>query len=181
VDIRIDAAPAHAFALQLRIPAWSEKTVVEVNGKALEGAASGRYLEVRRAWKAGDAVRLRLDVRPRLTMANAAVRDNAGKVAVERGPLVYCMEGIDQASPMWETALWTGADTFSETFRKNLLGGVVEIKAKAAVREPSKGLYERFREKKARPGEVTLIPYYTFANRETTPMQVWLPYSAQPF
>jgi DUF1680 family protein len=108
VTIRVEPAASQTFALYVRIPQWSAKTAVEINGSPVKGVAGGSYLKLHRTWKTGDTVRLRLDTAPRLTAANLRVRDNIGKVAVERGPLVYCMEAVDQTAPIWETAITSG-------------------------------------------------------------------------
>lgn len=181
VLLTFGAGTGRPAALYLRIPSWSRQTTVWVNGKPAAAApAPGAYLRLERDWKRGDTVRLRFDVRPRLTAANPRVRDDIGKVAVERGPLVYAMEGLDQSVPMWETSLALRPDgeaEFSERYREDLLGGVVEITAKARVREPATALYESFRKRSTKPAAVRLIPYYAFANREPSPMQVWIPFT----
>lgn len=168
ISIRFEAATTKA--LYVRIPAWSANS--RVNGKS---AQPGQYLKLAGPWKAGDTVSLQLDVSARTTAAHPRVRDNVGKVAIERGPLVYCAEGVDQTLPLWDTEIALNAPIV-DTFRKDLLGGVVALKAKGVVRETGPELYAPLRKSQGKATELTLVPYYTFANRGATPMQVWLPY-----
>jgi DUF1680 family protein len=129
---------------------------------------------------------LELPVVPRLTVSNPYVRENLGKLAVERGPLVYCMEGLDQPSGSsvfdWTLQVREGSrPAFDEEWKSDLLGGITVLQHKA-VRLPAAGpnsdLYQAFgrRKEEGQTGTVTLIPYYTFHNRDFTAMQVWIPY-----
>jgi DUF1680 family protein len=180
VEIRLEPAAAKEFTLFLRVPEWSRSTEVSVNGAPPSGPAPqpGTYLSLKRTWNPGDTVRLVLDVKPQVIEANPRVRDNTGKVAITRGPLVYAMEGIDQPAPLFDTMLTGDIQSFSEHFQKDLLGGIVVLKHKgAAYTEPQdrRPLYEPLRKRPVKPVELTLVPYYVFANREPTPMQVWIP------
>jgi uncharacterized protein len=161
------------------VPAWAGGAVVEINGKPLpERARPESYYRIARRWADGDTVRLRLDMKPRFTSANPRVRDNIGKVALERGPLVYCLEGVDQKAPFWETVLTAGAPVTE--FRHSLPGNPVALRAKGVVRESGAELYAPLRKPgAAKAAELVFIPYYAFQNRGATPMQVWVPY-AQP-
>jgi DUF1680 family protein len=104
-------------------------------------------------------------------------------VALERGPLVYCLEQPDQAGfNLFDASLLDDGSVFTDEFRADLLGGVLVLKHRGtAVDRPFSGepLYRPFREKVERPGNVvplTFIPYYAWANRETSRMEVWVPY-----
>jgi uncharacterized protein len=120
---------------------------------------------------------------PQVLEANAEVVENNGRVAVQRGPLVYCMEQIDQGEgvALKNVALSAGKDSsngFEEAFEKDLLGGVLVLRHPGAVYEESadrSGLYfsHHAPPRKSRPVRLTLIPYYAWANRAQTPMQVW--------
>jgi DUF1680 family protein len=184
VEIRVDPAEPREFTLFLRIPGWSRSPHVSVNGRDEPHPAPGRYLALRRRWAAGDRVRLAFDVAPRVLAANPRVTDDIGKAAVQRGPLVYCLEGLDQpAESLFDVALALAADPdagFSETFRPDLLGGVVALKHQGVMADrPSSELplYRPLaaRSRARREIELTFIPYYTFSNRAATPMQVWVP------
>ncbi|MCP5113673.1 MAG: glycoside hydrolase family 127 protein, partial [bacterium] len=130
VEITVEPAAAKEFTVFLRIPGWSSKTSVAVNGQPARGARPGEYLAMRRTWKPSDKIRLEFDVRPRLMAANPLVRENAQRVAVERGPLVYTMEGIDQSGipSLFNAELVLNGGGFSEEYRSDLLGGVLVLK-----------------------------------------------------
>jgi uncharacterized protein len=187
VELTVSPEKASEFALYVRRPAWAaEGARVRVAGSTPNVPVENGYFVIRRTWKPGDRVTLELPMTPRLTASNPYVRENLGKVAVERGPLVYCMEGIDQpaGSTVFDWAFdLRGGDrpTFREQWKPDLLGGVTVLQH-SAVRIPAAGpdadLYQAFRPKtgSSASGTVTLIPYYTFHNRDITSMQVWIPY-----
>jgi DUF1680 family protein len=183
VEIRVSPAEPREFTLFLRVPAWSARTAVAVNGQPWKGdIRAGEYLPLRRTWQADDRVVLTLDVRPRLTVANPRLSENAGRVAVELGPLVYAAERIDQqgVSSLFDAFLLPDAPR--AVWRPDLLGGVVLIQHAGAVYEKPLSedpLYQPLgasTERRNRFVILNLIPYYAFANRELTEMQVWLPY-----
>jgi len=99
-DVKITVSPAEAreFTLYARIPGWSQKTTVRVNGTALADVPRGAYLPIRRRWMAGDTVELSFDMGTQLVRANAGVDEDRGRVAFERGPMVFCMERLDQSA-----------------------------------------------------------------------------------
>lgn len=102
VQIRVEAGGREPWTLGLRVPAWADGQVtVEVNGRASSAEADGTgYLIVRRNWSAGDVVSLNLPMTPRLTAADGAIDAIRGTVAVERGPIVYCLESRDAADAL---------------------------------------------------------------------------------
>jgi DUF1680 family protein len=185
VEIAVAPAEPAEFTLFLRIPGWTDTAKVAVNGKAVAGAAAGQYLPIRRRWSAGDMVTLQFNMAPQVLEANAEVVENNGRVAVQRGPLVYCMEQIDQGEgvALKDVALSAGKDSsggFEETFERDLLGGVLVLRHPGAVYEVSADRSELYfshnaPQRKSRPVRLTFIPYYAWANRVQTPMQVWTP------
>src|SRR6266481_9560666 len=96
-NIEISVAPAEAadFAFYLRVPGWADSAQVAVNGKAVTGAKPGEYLPIRRRWSPGDTIHLSIEMPVQVIEANPRVVDDLGRVAVQRGPLVYCMEQLD--------------------------------------------------------------------------------------
>ena len=187
VEITVTPAEPTEFTFFLRIPGWTDTAQVNVNGKPVAGATPGQYLPIRRRWTAGDAVRMQLNMNPQLLEANAQVIENNGRVAVQRGPLVYCLEQIDQPEgvPLRDVALNLGPKSsaqFREEFRNDLLGGIVLLRhAGAAYGESAEQgrLYFRYSSepRKSQSVSLTFIPYYAWANRTATPMQVWTPVS----
>jgi DUF1680 family protein len=176
VDIEVKSGSG---TLYLRIPGWATSAKVEVNGRPA-AAKPGEYFPIRREWRAGDRVVLNLDLSPRLVAANPRVVENIGRAALERGPLVYCLEGLDQkVESVFDVAIEPGAPFVPEP-RKDLLGGLTVLRHTGRVlAEPAskQSLYGRYNARRARrAAHLTFIPYYAFANREPTPMMVWVPY-----
>jgi DUF1680 family protein len=186
VDIEVSPSSPTEFAMYLRVPAWCEQPALSVNGKSMSGAAPGHYLRIRRRWTSGDAIRLELDTVPQLLEANSRVVENNGRVAVQRGPLVYCLEQLDQPRgvALADVALLPGttkaAQGFSESFDKNLLNGVLVLHHEGAALQTPDARRSLYFPSSAATGKstkipLTFIPYYAWANRAPTPMQVWTP------
>ena len=191
VDFTIDPARPAEFTVHLRIPGWTREARVMVDGKPItSGVQPGTYLAVRRHWQAGDKVRLELDMHPQLMVSNSRVENDVGRVAVERGPLVYCLEKIDQpdVQSLAKVAMVLGrkgAEGFTSEYRPNLLGGVVVLRHPGEeIQDSGTGnpLYlpisARSREER-KPVGLTFIPYYAWANRTPSPMRVWVPYTKE--
>jgi DUF1680 family protein len=155
---------------------------VAINGKEIAGATPGKYLSINRRWSAGDAVQIKFNVVPQVVEANPRVADDTGRVAVQRGPLIYCLEEIDQPSgvSLSDVAVNPGrqpADQFKPEFRNDLLGGMVVLHHEGDIYErgaAEKLLYSQYRrDAGTRKVPLTFIPYYAWANRQATSMQVW--------
>ena len=183
VELTVSPEKPAEFTLFVRVPGWSQQTAITVNGNAASGTpAAGRYFAIRRRWQAGDRVELRFDMRTRLTAANRQVAEDSGKVAVERGPLVYCLEKLDQAGvdSLADVRLADPEKPFVTGMRKDLLGGIVVLRHEATVaarpsrEEPLYTSYESQKREARKPVELKFIPYYAWANREPGPMTVWV-------
>ena len=174
------AAPAE-FSVFARIPGWTPRALVKVNGAAAPGAPKpGQYLEIARRWSPGDTLDLDFDMQPRLTESDPRVRENVGRAAVERGPLVYCLESPDLPAVESLAAVRLNRQAgFSAQFRRDLLDGVVTLRHRGFLVEqpPDAPLYRPLAPASApaKPIELTLIPYYAWANRGQSRMEVWLP------
>jgi DUF1680 family protein len=184
VELTVDPASAADFSLFVRIPAWSDGAAITADGWQLrESPKSGQYFEIHRRWQPGTKLHIEFGVTPRLVRANPLVREDAGRVALERGPLVYCLEQPDQLGfNLLDASLLDDGSAFVSDFQPDLLGGVLVLKHRGSVVDrPFSGepLYRPFREQVERPGRVetlTFIPYYAWANREPSRMEVWVPY-----
>ncbi len=172
------------FALMLRVPSWCEEgCTVTLNGEGAEvPLAPGSYAEIRRTWRAGDTVRLRLPMPVRRVECHPYVAENAGRVALMRGPLLYCVEGADNPSlDPRDLVLSSGAETFASS-HPELLGGVVALTTTAELHAPGDAWKDRLYrtvaddpdDGPAEAVEVTAVPYYAWANRHPGPMCVWL-------
>jgi len=180
VNFTIESAPEQAFALLLRIPSWAAGAQVAVNGQSVPIAVQpGTYVRLRRAWSAGDEIRLRLPLEPRLVEAHPKVEELRNQVAVMRGPLVYCLESVDlpEGVRVSEVRLPQSVK-FTPRHEEGLLGGVTVLRGEAQ-RVPEgdwKGqLYRPLKPERSEPIRITLIPYYAWANRGLSQMTVWIP------
>ena len=185
VEITVTPNEAKEFTFHLRIPGWSRGTHVAINGKAVSGTESGKYLALKRRWSEGDVIRVKFDMTPQVIEANPRVVDDFGRVAVRRGPLVFCLEQLDQPEGvgLFDVSLDVRPErssNFDEEFHADLLGGVMMLKHKGAVTDKSaasEALYQHYTAKnpEVRQVELKFIPYYAWANRAPSPMQVWTP------
>jgi DUF1680 family protein len=125
---------------------------------------------------------------PHLVAANSLVREDFGRVAVQRGPLLYCLEQMDQEErgSIFDVALSTSAGPswgFTSEFRPDMLGGIVVLKHKGMAtpkplsEEPLYQTIERTSRSEQREVNLTFIPYYAWANRLPGAMEVWIPYA----
>jgi len=187
-DVKMTVSPLtpSEFVVYVRIPGWSTKNIVKVNGTDFSGARAGEYLAIRRRWSANDVIELSFDMTTHLLKANPAVTEDRGRVAFQRGPIVFCMEHLDQTDQEHGLNLagYTvnlGAGTTSR-FEPALLDGVMVLDHPGSVsRAPSDpGLYytgDETTKAQETPTTVKLIPYYAWANRDPASMQVWVPYT----
>ncbi len=172
IKLTVQPQQPTTFALYLRIPGWAqgqpvpsdlyhyldsatEAVTLKVNGAPVVLTLQQGYATINRTWQAGDVVELLLPMPVRRVGCHEAVQENAGKVALERGPLVYCLEGIDNGGHVLDAVL-TDQATFTNVFAPDLLNGVVTIQATDADRA------------------LTFVPYYAWAHRGVGEMTVWL-------
>src|SRR6266568_2450712 len=186
-SVKIGIAPAKTaeFTFHLRIPGWAEHAQVAVNGKTVTGAKPGEYLPIQRRWAPGDVIHAQFEMTPQVLEANPHVVDDTGRVAVQRGPLIYCLEQLDQPDgvALSDVAVDLGHKSpalFESEFRGDLLGGIVVLRHTGAAYEKTNsrdGLYFRYdgAPLKSRRVPLTFIPYYAWANRAAAAMQVWTP------
>ena len=186
IEIELSPSTAAEFTVWVRMPGWAERPSASVNGKPITGAAAGSYLPIRRQWTAGDLIKVELDMTPQILEANARVVENNGRAAVQRGPLVYCLEGLDQKpgislnDVVLSASSRSAGNGFTESFEKDLLDGVVVLQHEGAAIETSgsrRGLYfsSSAAPNKSSKISLTFIPYYAWNNRKPTQMLVWTP------
>lgn len=164
---------AMEMTLAIRLPRWSKKTSILLNGKECDMEIKNGYAYITRAFRSRDEVEVNLDMSVRHIFASNKVSANNGKVAFSRGPLIYCAEGIDNN----ENVLGVKVNLEGETVitERDQLNGVtyITIDGYRALTEDSLYTYERPIKE---PLKLNLIPYYTWGNRELSQMRVWLPY-----
>ena len=174
------------FTLALRIPSWCRGHTLMLNGVALPGEADpDAYVRVSRTWSQGDTLVLTLRLRAERVYADPRVRADYGKVAIRRGPIVYCLEEADNGAPLSHLRLPPDAPLDCEE-RADLFGGVVVVRAKAVLASAGSGedsatsgasgeLYTSNEPQGIpTPKQVLFIPYYAWANRTLGEMTVWI-------
>lgn len=181
VVIKVSPAAATEFALYLRVPSWCRKAAVKVNGKSMSGVASGGYFKIQRIWEPTDLVEMDMDMPVELIESDPRVRENLGSVAIQRGPVVYCVENIDNPGiPVRDLAVAPKASLKTE-FQPALLGGVETIVFKGSYlpegtdRGPLYRPLDAYKQVKEKEALITAIPYYAWANRGLSRMVVWIP------
>ncbi|WP_428305518.1 glycoside hydrolase family 127 protein [Lacipirellula sp.] len=181
IDFSIEECREEPLALKLRIPAWCEGAMVRLDGEELsEKAVAGEYFTIERAWTRGDRVTLTLPMSPRLIEAHPQVEETRNQLAVQRGPIVYCLESPDLPAGVRVHEIVIDADVpLNAKHDDQLLGGVTVVETTATVRSGGdwKGRLYRpsVRDDASRSVQLRLIPYYAWANRGASEMSVWLP------
>ena len=157
--------------LAVRIPSWSKVFSVTKNDKQISLAPKNGYiyLEV----SDGDRITLTLDGSPRFIYPSAKLHDISGMVALARGPLVYCFEGVDNGGDVVSLSLDTAGEVSVQPFDESLLGGTVRIKLSALKTEDIDGLYSEDAPKRT-PVNAVAVPYFTWGNRGENQMRVWM-------
>jgi DUF1680 family protein len=188
IAISINPEESKKFGVKVRIPGWAidsaipdnlytfqnnpdEKVVVKVNGKKQKLQITKGYLNIVRTWEKGDEITIDLAMNPRFVIADERVKADSNKVAIERGPIMYCAEWPDNNNGNVLSLLFDKEPQLTVEFNDTMLGGIPVIKTTAS--EVSRNIDQTL--KIADPVDATLIPYYTWNNRGAGEMMVWLP------
>ena len=185
VKITIDESDGSDWDLALRVPGWCPGAAISVNGEAIgERSFSGSYAVVKRPWKVGDVIELRLAMAPRFTAPNPRIDAVRGSIAVERGPLVYCLEAVDQTEVNLLDVSVAPSVEMTDTWQADLLDGVVTVQIPGNVAEQGdwEGVLYLPADTAAatttqttHPVTLRAVPYYAWANRGPGAMRVWIP------
>ena len=160
--------------LAIRMPAWSRNTVINMNGKPAKYEVRDGYAYLWENFTAADVVTVEFDMSVRKIYTNNKVSANTGKTAVERGPLIYCAEGVDNDNEVLALSLKKdGVITVSE-YLPDKLCGIQELYAEGYREYVSDDLYS-YEAPTAEECRITLIPYYAWGNRGLNQMRVWIP------
>jgi hypothetical protein len=186
VHIAVKAEQAARFTMKVRIPGWARDEAVpgdlyrfaetsntpvtlRVNGKSFAYQLDKGYASIEREWKQGDAVDLDMPMAVRRVVANSQVAADQGRVALQRGPIVYAFEWPDNADRHVRNLLLSNNEHLRPEWRPSLLNGVEVIRTKAtAFRYDAAGRTQQ------KTVEATAIPYYAWANRGRGQMEVWI-------
>jgi DUF1680 family protein/alpha-L-arabinofuranosidase len=186
VKITVTPERSDKFAICIRIPGWArnqpvpsdlyrymnnsdEKVTLKVNGRAFALNLEKGFARIRRRWMKGDVIELNLPMPVRRVLSHEKVTENTGKVALQRGPIVYCAEWPDNDGQVLNVVLKDNAKLTAE-YNKDMLNGVTVVRTKAVAL--SYGKDEKSASKKEQ--DFLAIPYYAWAHRGTGEMAVWL-------
>ena len=179
IKLAVHPDEAASFALHIRRPHWATEATVSLNGEPLTVEASpGSYIHIERTWQPGDIVNLEFPMPIVKVRCHPKVAANAGRIAITRGPIVYCIEQADLTSAdVFQAAICPQAE-FRPQWIPELLGGVVVLRGEGRLISEPATLYTPLRE--AGPNALaslplTLIPYFAWANRSPGSMRVWIP------
>lgn len=186
VKIEVNPEQTGKFALRLRIPGWAEESPVptdlysftksakspyevKVNGKKADVMHGQGYATLLREWKEGDVVELSLPMETRRVRAHENAVDDRGKLAIERGPVMYCLESFDQPDSCVFDKFIPEETVFAENFDANLLNGVMTLS----------GTAKKVTKEGVQDVDFKAIPYCTWNNRGAAHMAVWIPENAE--
>ena len=178
VGLTVAATPAASWTLSLRVPHWAAGATAEVNGADSGASVDSGWLRITRGWVVGDTVTLTLPMQPRFSQADPRVDALRHSQALERGPLVYCLEATDNQGVRFDDVV---VDTTAPVAEQPASGleGILALTAKASIRAHRDAGWWPYgpRDEIAGPAsvDVTAVPYYAWANRDLGPMRVWLP------
>ncbi|MFN8498656.1 MAG: glycoside hydrolase family 127 protein [Anaerolineae bacterium] len=177
VSVTLEMAAPMPFRLWLRRPGWAREATLRVNGAEIDpdGVTVRGYMRLERTWRPGDEVTVEFPMPVERVYAHPDIAADAGRVALRRGPLVYCVEGVDVGVPLRRLRLPRGAE-FAPVYEEGLLGGVIALRGEALAAASDgwgEGLY-RAGPPSLRPTPLTAIPYYAWDNRAPAEMAVWL-------
>ena len=176
IEIKLKAEKEVEFELALRIPGWCRKAALQLNGKNIDltEIIEAGYAKIKRKWQK-DRIKLILKMPVEKIYANPEVREDIGKVSLQRGPIVYALEEIDNGKNLQAVYLADDAELKAE-YKEDLLGGVTVVKGSAYKLDKDSfgsSLYST-QKPEFKQIEIQAVPYYTWDNRESGEMLVWL-------
>ena len=178
ITVTVTSEKPVSFTLNLRIPAWCSSWALKLNGQPVNPAVTDGYLSLSRVWQSGDRLELSLEMPVTFVSANPRIYEDAGKVAVSRGPLIYCLEEPDNGKDLHLIRLGEARpEDCRIRWKPEKLEGIMEISS-PGIRESDAGwgdtLYSADMPIVSSPVTLTWIPYYAWANREPGEMRVWI-------
>ncbi|PLS01053.1 glycoside hydrolase family 127 protein [Neobacillus cucumis] len=177
VKFSFDFEGAVNFGLKLRLPGWCKYATLKVNDQvvSIEDKLDKGYIQLEREWKSSDVVELELAMPVERVHSHPAVRQNIGCTALQRGPIVYCLEEMDNQSSPFKIFLPRTSQLHS-TFDETLLKGVMKINGEALTIEEEDWVNTLYRSDDYQYKKITIqaVPYYAWDNREPGKMAVWI-------
>ena len=176
IRLEVGLNSVRQFSLRLRVPAWASSAIFKLNGGQIHPTVLLGYAEIRRQWRDTDVVEIALPMEVQRLEANPQVAQDRGKLALRRGPLVYCLEQVDQQADLDQIILPVTA-RLETRFDPGLLNGVTVISGEGKSVKPSSWSDELYRPVASlglAPTSLKAIPYYAWANRKQGKMTVWI-------
>ena len=171
IEVKVDAPVERTF--HFRMPEWSEQSSISINGETMTPSLKQGYAEVRRVWNSGDSVRLEFAMKVNKKFSRYEVDVNRGRLALTRGPLVYCLEQVDNGPNLDAVTIASDAN-FSAEERSDLLGGIVALTGPAVREQTDSGELYSDRPPTEEKITATAVPYYAWNNRGPGEMLVWV-------
>jgi DUF1680 family protein len=185
VTIKVESSRERRFHLMVRVPGWARGEVVPsdlyrfvdqanepvaffVNGRKIDPKITRGYADIARRWKKGDTFEMRIPMPVRMVAANQRVEADRGKIAYQRGPLVYCFEDKDNGNGWMFDLYVTGRDEAASRFEPDLLGGLETVSVKGYKLAVAGG------DTTTEEATLKAIPYYAWCNRGKANMRVWM-------
>ncbi len=174
INIRLQEATTGKFTLGLRVPAWSPEITVKVNGQVSNNTTENGYVKISREWRKDDKIEIKLAMPVTALHCHPEVSYNSGRIALQRGPLVYCLESIDNKAPLGSIIIPEQQD-FKLKAIDSITPGAIAITGSAFIENPeaSADLYFSGIPAKAET-TFTAIPYCLWQNRGPSEMAVWI-------
>lgn len=162
-----------AFTLAIHIPGYLKSFRVAINGERADAPVLRGYCHIKRTWQSDDRVEVAFDLAPRRIYADPRVRDDAGKVALARGPIIYCFEDADNGDCLSALRLPRASAPREMPYDASLLDGVIALEADGLRAQTGDTLYSGDAPAET-PVTLRAIPYYAWGNRGVNPMSVWI-------
>jgi hypothetical protein len=190
VNITVDPAKTAAFALHVRIPGWAvDKPIpsdlysfisttapaipLYVNGQKVAYTTEKGYAVINRTWKKGDKITIDFPMDVEKVTANNAVKADKGRFALQRGPIVYCLEGADQKDSTVQSIVIDTAAAINALYKPDVLNGITALTMPGYIVTKESNGNSQLASKQT----ITAIPYYSWNNRGSGEMEVWIPYT----
>ncbi|MBE0673784.1 MAG: glycoside hydrolase family 127 protein [Bacteroidales bacterium] len=192
VKVVVNPETSFDFTIRVRIPGWAnsqpvpsdlynfmddsaDEIIITLNGEVLNYRTDNGYAVIKRTWSAGDVIKMELPMKGRKIAANNRVEDDRGRFAIQRGPIVYCLEGPDNFDGMVKNVMVPADAGFRLKEINDMQKGAIALATSGysyRVRQGSDSVISAEQ-------EITAIPYYLWANRGRAEMVVWIPYDEQ--
>jgi len=177
VKIRVNLEQPEEFGINLRVPDWCKRAILTINGEKtdISGLIEKGYVKLERRWKPGDEIKLKLAMPINRVVSHPAITENIGRIAIQRGPLIYCLEEADNLVPLDQ--LMIVEQGFSFYYDNSFLNGAVIIEGKCKIPDLNSwqtGLYQNKEMISYKNIKFKAIPYYLWDHRQPGEMIVWV-------